>query len=82
MTEADPDRFVGMSDASETDRLINTDVSALTGVEMLEHLDAVEQRMTERMKTELELLESSPEIVADRPELQARLDHLRAAEIQ
>ena len=43
---------------------------------------AVEQRMKELMKTELELLESSPEIVADRPELQARLDHLRAAEIQ
>jgi hypothetical protein len=68
-------------DPAETDRLINTDVSNLSGAEMRAHLDAVERRMKELMKSELELLEGSPEVVADRPELRARLDHLRTMDL-
>jgi hypothetical protein len=37
--------------------------------------------MKELMRTELELLESSPEVVADRPELQGRLDYLRTIDL-
>jgi hypothetical protein len=70
----------GMSE-SETERLINTDLSSLSGAEMLAHLDAVERRMKHLMRTELELLEGSPEVVADRPELQARLDYLRTVDL-
>ena len=70
-----------MNDESETDRLINTDVSALSGPEMREHLDAVERQMKQLLRTELELLEASAELVADRPELQSRLDHLRTADL-
>jgi hypothetical protein len=72
--------FTGMNE-SETDRLINTDLSGLSGAELLDHLDAVEHRLKELKKTELELLEGSPEVVADRPELQARLDHLRTLDL-
>ncbi|TCC29490.1 hypothetical protein [Kribbella speibonae] len=70
-----------MSDESETDRLINTDVSALSGPEMREHLDAVERRMKELLRAELELLEGSAQVLADRPELQARLDYLRSVDL-
>ena len=75
------DRFTGMNDDSETDRLINTDVSALTGAEMLAHLDAVERRMKELLRTERELLEGSAAVLADQPELQARLDYLRTVDL-
>ncbi|MEU4603670.1 hypothetical protein AB0F43_11875 [Kribbella sp. NPDC023972] len=70
-----------MDDNSETDRLINTDVSALTGAEMLAHLDAVERRMKQLLRTERDLLEGSADVLADRPELQARLDYLRTVEL-
>lgn len=72
--------FTGM-DESETTRLINTDVSGLSGAEMAAHLDAVERQMKELMKAELELLEGSSVVLADHPELQARLDHLRALDL-
>lgn len=68
-------------DESETERLIGTDVSGLSGQEMLDHLDSVERRMKELLKAELELLEGSAELLADRPELQARLDHLRTVDL-
>ena len=68
-------------DESETERLISTDVSSLSGDEMLDHLDAVERRMKELLKAELELLEGSAELLADRPELQARLDYLRTVDL-
>jgi hypothetical protein len=74
--------FTGMNDQSETDRLISTDVSGLTGAEMREHLDAVEQHMRRLRRTELALLEGSPEIVAQRPELQAQLAHLRTLNLE
>lgn len=70
-----------MNDQSETDRLINTDVSALSGSEMREHLDAVERQMKQLLRTELELLEASAEVLADQPELQARLDTLRTMDL-
>lgn len=66
---------------SETDRLLNTDVSGLTGAEMVAHLDAVERQMKHLMRTERELLEGSLELVADRPELQTRLDYLRSVDL-
>ena len=68
-------------DESETERLISTDVSSLSGAEMLDHLDSVERRMKELLKAELELLEGSAALLADRPELQARLDHLRSVDL-
>jgi hypothetical protein len=74
--------FTGMNDQSETDRLINTDVSGLTGAEMREHLDAVEHRMKQLLRTELELLERSAQVLADRPELQARLGYLRTLDLE
>lgn len=64
-----------------TDRLINVDLSGMSGPELLAHLDAVEQHMTRLRRTELALLEGSPEIVAQRPELQAQLDHLRSLDL-
>jgi hypothetical protein len=68
-------------DESETDRLISTDVSSLSGEEMLDHLDSVERRMKELLKAELDLLEASAELLTDRPELQARLDYLRTVNL-
>jgi len=65
-------------DESLTDRLINADVSAMDGAEMLAHLDAVEQQMRNLLGAELALLQENPDLVATHPQLQARLDHLRA----
>ena len=72
--------FRGVDD-SETERLVNTDLSNLTGPELRAHLGAVERRMTELKRTELELLERSSELVADRPELRARLEYLRTLDL-
>jgi len=65
-----------------TDRLINVDISGMSGPELLAHLDAVEQHLRRLRRTELALLEGSPEIVAQRPELQAQLDHLRGLDLE
>ena len=65
-------------DESLTDRLISADLSAMDGAEMLAHLDAVEQQMRNLLSAELALLEENTEFVATQPQLQARLDHLRA----
>jgi hypothetical protein len=65
-----------------TDQLINVDVSGMSGPELLAHLDAVEQHMRRLRRTELALLEGSPEIVAQRPDLQAQLDHLRSLDLE
>ena len=75
-------RFSGMSDHSETDRLVSVDVSGMSGPELAAHLDAVEQHMRKLRRTELALLEGSPEIVAQRPELQAHLAHLRTLNLE
>jgi hypothetical protein len=64
-------------DESLTDRLINTDLSAMNRSEKLAHLDAVEQHMRDLLRTQLTLLEENPQLVALRPELRARLDRLR-----
>ncbi|MEV5964683.1 hypothetical protein AB0L70_23120 [Kribbella sp. NPDC051952] len=64
-------------DESVTDRLVNTDVSAMDGPEVLAHLDAVEQHMRDLQKAKLALLEDNPELVAQSPELQGLRDHLR-----
>ncbi|MFG1814359.1 hypothetical protein ACGFIF_11380 [Kribbella sp. NPDC049174] len=69
-------------DESETERLISTDVSNLSGEEMLDHLDSVERRMKDLLKAELDLLEASAELLADRPQLQARLDYLRTVDLK
>jgi hypothetical protein len=69
-------------DESLTDRLINTDVSAMDGAEMLAHLDAVEQQMRNLLSAELALLQENPDLVATRPQLQARLDYLRTLELE
>ncbi len=70
-----------MNDESETDRLVNTDISSLTGPEALAHLDAVEHRMRQLLRTQRDLLEANAEALADQPELQARLDHLRTVNL-
>jgi hypothetical protein len=64
-------------DESLTDRLINTDVSAMNRSEKLAHLDAVEQHMRDLLRSQLTLLEENPQIIALRPELGAELDRLR-----
>ncbi|MFD3405551.1 hypothetical protein ACFWUU_33005 [Kribbella sp. NPDC058693] len=66
-----------MTDASETDRLVNTDISALTPTELKAHLAEVEQRMKDLLRTERDLLEANAEALADDPTLQARLTDLR-----
>ncbi|MFI6827765.1 MULTISPECIES: hypothetical protein [unclassified Kribbella] len=65
-------------DESVTERLVNTDVSAMDGAEMLAHLDAVEQQLRNLQKSKLALLEDNPQLVARSPELQALLEQLRA----
>lgn len=67
-----------MTDASETDRLVNTDVSTLTPTELKAHLAEVEQRMKDLLRTERDLLEANAEALADQPALQARLTQLRS----
>lgn len=67
-----------MTDASETDRLVNTDVSNLTPTELKAHLAEVEHRMKDLLRTERDLLEANAEALADHPTLQARLTQLRA----
>ncbi|MGY4773123.1 hypothetical protein ACXC9Q_39970 [Kribbella sp. CWNU-51] len=69
-------------DESLTDRLINTDLSALNSAEMRAHLDAVEQHMRHLNRSELTLLEGSPEVVAQQPHLQDRLAYLRSLDLQ
>jgi len=64
-------------DESLTDRLINSDVSSMSGAEMLAHLDAVEQQMRNLRRAKLALLEDNAQIVAQRPELRALLEQLR-----
>jgi hypothetical protein len=64
-------------DESVTDRLITTDLSSMNGVELLAHLDEVEQHMRNLQRAKLALLEDSPELVAQRPELRALLEQLR-----
>jgi hypothetical protein len=64
-------------DESVTDRLVNIDVSAMDGPEVLAHLDAVEQHMRDLQKAKLALLEDNPHLVAQSPELQGLRDHLR-----
>jgi hypothetical protein len=66
-----------MTDASETDRLINTDVSTLTPTELKAHLEEVDHRMKDLLRSERALLEANAEALADHPTLQARLAHLR-----
>jgi len=68
-------------DESFTDQLINADVSALNGAELLAHLDAVKQHMRNLQRTELALLEDNPQVVAERPDLQARLEQLRSLDL-
>lgn len=70
------DTFPAM-DESRTDRLITTDISALTGPELLAHLDEVEQQIRTIHKTKLALLEDNPHLVAQSPDLQALLKQLR-----
>ncbi|MFG1626969.1 hypothetical protein [Kribbella sp. NPDC049227] len=65
-------------DESVTERLVNTDVSALDDAGMLAHLDAVEQQLRNLQKSKLALLEDNPQLVAQSPELQALLEQLRA----
>ena len=65
-------------DESVTERLVNTDVSALDDAGMLAHLDAVEQQLRNLQKSKLALLEDNPQLVARSPELQALLEQLRA----
>ena len=64
-------------DESLTDRLTNTDLSAMNGAELLAHLDAVEQHMRNLQRAKLALLEDNPQIVAQSPELRALLEQLR-----
>jgi len=71
-----PDSLPDM-DESLTDRLINTDLSAMNHSQKLAHLDAVEQDMRDLLGTQLTLLEENPQLVAQRPELHARRDRLR-----
>jgi hypothetical protein len=66
-----------MTDASETDRLVNTDVSKLTPIELKAHLEAVDRRMKDLLRAERDLLEANAEALADHPALQARLTDLR-----
>ncbi|WP_371407013.1 hypothetical protein OHA10_16060 [Kribbella sp. NBC_00662] len=66
-----------MTDASETDRLVNTDVSNLTPTELRAHLDAVDRHMKDLLRAERDLLEANAEVLANHPTLQARLDTLR-----
>lgn len=65
-------------DESVTERLINADLSAMDGVEMRAHLDAVEQQLRSVQESKLALLEDNPQLVAQSPELQALLEQLRA----
>ncbi|TCC64610.1 hypothetical protein E0H73_09535 [Kribbella pittospori] len=65
-------------DESVTERLVNTDVSAMDGAEMLAHLDAVQQQLKALQESKLALLEDNPQLVAASPELQALLEQLRA----
>jgi hypothetical protein len=66
-----------VSDASETDRLVNTDVSTLTPTELKAHLEEVDRRMKDLLRRERDLLEANAAALADHPTLQARLTHLR-----
>jgi hypothetical protein len=66
-----------MTDAAETDRLVNTDLSTLTPAELKAHLADVERQMLDILRTERALLEANAEVLADHPALQARLTHLR-----
>ncbi|HET6299117.1 MAG TPA: hypothetical protein VFG33_37455 [Kribbella sp.] len=68
-----------MSDSATTDALVNADLSAMTPPEMLAHLDAVELRLRQLRRDQLQLLEGSPEVVAQHPSLQELLDHLRTS---
>ncbi|HWD78678.1 MAG TPA: hypothetical protein VG497_07350 [Kribbella sp.] len=70
-----------MTDESETDRLLATDVAGLSGPELLAHLDAVEDRVRQLLRTQRDLLEASAGRLADQPELQARLDYLRTVDL-
>ncbi|MEU4193495.1 hypothetical protein AB0E69_16470 [Kribbella sp. NPDC026611] len=66
-----------MTDAAETARLVNTDLSTLTPTELKAHLAEVERQLANILQTERALLEANAEVLADHPELQARLAHLR-----
>jgi hypothetical protein len=65
-------------DESVTDRLLSADVSGMNGAELLAHLDAVQHQLRNLQRSQLALLDENPEIVAQRPELVALLDQLRA----
>lgn len=65
-------------DESVTERLVNTDVSALDGAELRAHLDAVQQQLRSLQESKLALLEDNPQLVDQSPELQALLEQLRA----
>ena len=65
-------------DESVTERLVNTDVSALDGAELRAHLDAVQQQLRSLQESKLALLEDNPLLVDQSPELQALLEQLRA----
>ncbi|TDW90710.1 MULTISPECIES: hypothetical protein [Kribbella] len=71
-----------MPDESLTDRLVNTDVSALSGLELRAHLEAVDQHMKYLQRSELALLEGSPEVVAQNSQLRDRLDYLRTLDLE
>ncbi|TCC43931.1 hypothetical protein E0H75_37235 [Kribbella capetownensis] len=65
-------------DESVTERLVNADVSAMDGAEMLAHVDAVQQQLRSLQESKLALLEDNPQLVAQSPELQVLLEQLRA----
>ena len=71
-----------MPDESLTDRLVNTDVSALSGLELRAHLEAVDQHMKYLQRSELALLEGSPEVVAQNSQLRDRRDYLRTLDLE
>lgn len=74
-------RTLSGMDESVTERLINADLSAMDGVEMRAHLDAVEQHMKQLQRAELTLLEDSSELIGQHPQLQDRLAYLRTLDL-
>jgi hypothetical protein len=69
-------------DRSLTDSLVNADLSSMSGAEMAAHLDAVQQHLRNLQRSELALLEGSPEAVAQNPQLRDRRDYLRSLDLE
>jgi hypothetical protein len=57
-------------------------LKSLTGPELLAELDAICSRLTLLRKVELRILESIPEVVATRPDLQEELAFLRTLDLE